>query len=206
MARKKIKFTKGELKSQRDSLGQFQRYLPTLQLKQQQLQIEVRKTEAQLKKHRGEVEEIKKNMVSWIGILAEPGIDLAKWVKPKDIVTSSDNIAGVNIPVFRRVDFPDPDYDLFVMPLWVDYAIEEIRKLAEVLARNKIVEKQHELLNKELKTTMQRVNLFEKVKIPECKENIKTIRIYIGDQETNAVGRSKIAKKKIEKVLELAAA
>ena len=38
----KIKLTKNELKFQRDALKRFQRYLPTLQLKKQQLQMEVR--------------------------------------------------------------------------------------------------------------------------------------------------------------------
>jgi V/A-type H+-transporting ATPase subunit D len=42
------------------------------------------------------------------------------------------------------------------------------------------------------------VNLFEKVKIPEAEETIRLIKIYLGDQMANAVGRSKIAKKKIE--------
>jgi V/A-type H+-transporting ATPase subunit D len=49
-----------------------------------------------------------------------------------------------------------------------------------------------------LRITTQRVNLFEKVKIPGAKEAIRLIKIYIGDQMTNAVGRSKIAKNKIE--------
>ena len=40
------------------------------------------------------------------------------------------------------------------------------------------------------------VNLFEKVKIPEAKENIRIIRIFMGDQQTAAVARSKIAKGK----------
>ena len=44
----------------------------------------------------------------------------------------------------------------------------------------------------------QRVNLFEKVKIPEAKEAIRLIKISLGDQMTNAVGRSKIVKNKIE--------
>jgi V/A-type H+-transporting ATPase subunit D len=52
------------------------------------------------------------------------------------------------------------------------------------------------LLSKELRTTTQRVNLFEKVKIPECKENMRIIRIYLGDVDTAGVVRSKIAKRK----------
>ena len=46
----------------------------------------------------------------------------------------------------------------------------------------------------ELRTTSQRVNLFEKVKIPECRENIRVIKIAIGDEQTAAVTRGKIAK------------
>ena len=34
-----IKLTKNEQKKQKDALRQFQRYLPTLQLKKQQLQV-----------------------------------------------------------------------------------------------------------------------------------------------------------------------
>ena len=62
----------------------------------------------------------------------------------------------------------------------------------------KVLEEQHRLLSAELRTTSQRVNLFEKVKIPECRENIRRIRIMLGDLETSAVARSKIAKRKAE--------
>ncbi len=56
-------------------------------------------------------------------------------------------------------------------------------------------------MKQELRITTQRVNLFEKVKIPQAEEAIRRIKIFIGDQMTNAVGRSKIAKKKIESSL-----
>ena len=57
-----------------------------------------------------------------------------------------------------------------------------------------------ELLEKELRTTSQRVNLFAKVKIPEAKENIRVIQVYLGDQQTAAVVRGKISKKKLVEV------
>jgi V/A-type H+-transporting ATPase subunit D len=62
----------------------------------------------------------------------------------------------------------------------------------------RVIEQGISILKHELRITTQRVNLFEKVKIPEAKEAIRRIKIYIGDQMTNAVGRSKIAKNKIE--------
>lgn len=200
MARKKVKFTKGELKRQRNAQERFKRYLPTLQLKQQQLQLEVRNVEKLLFQKRVEIDRIKEDMSEWIGILGDKEIDLTGWVRPKEIVTSTANIAGVTIPVLKRVEFPPVDYDLFTTPLWVDSAVAKIRKLAELITETEIIEEQFNLLSNELRITMQRVNLFEKVKIPECKETIRVIRIYLGDQDTNAVCRSKIAKKKIEQI------
>ena len=41
-----IKLTKNEQKLQKDRLKQYQRYLPTLQLKKQQLQAVITKTKA----------------------------------------------------------------------------------------------------------------------------------------------------------------
>ena len=43
-----IKLTKNEQKLQKDRLKQYQRYLPTLQLKKQQLQAVITKTKADL--------------------------------------------------------------------------------------------------------------------------------------------------------------
>jgi V/A-type H+-transporting ATPase subunit D len=87
------------------------------------------------------------------------------------------------------------------MPLWLDAAIGILR---EVIVLNKEILTRQEgvnILRSELRITTQRVNLFEKVKIPLAEENIRLIKIYIGDQMANAVGRSKIAKRKIEELV-----
>jgi len=60
-----------------------------------------------------------------------------------------------------------------------------------------VLDEQVRLLEAELRSTSQRVNLFEKVKIPETQENIKKISIYMADQQVNAVVRSKISKRKV---------
>jgi V/A-type H+-transporting ATPase subunit D len=106
----------------------------------------------------------------------------------------------VDIPVFQDIRFELAEYDLFQLPLWVDTAIEKVKELASLDARIGILEKQSELLGEELRVTSQRVNLFEKVKIPETRENIRMIQIYLGDEQTAAVVRGKIAKKKLVRV------
>ena len=110
------------------------------------------------------------------------------------------NIAGVEVPVFKELVFKRIEYDLNYYPLWVDKALEELKNIAKYDALVSTLEERIELLSKELRTTTQRVNLFEKVKIPETKENIRVIGIYLQDQQTSAVVRGKIAKKKLVKV------
>ncbi|MCK5007493.1 MAG: V-type ATP synthase subunit D, partial [Spirochaetales bacterium] len=73
----------------------------------------------------------------------------------------------------------------------------KVKYLSTLDAKIAILEEQAELLDEELRITSQRVNLFEKVKVPETRENIRMIQIYLGDEQTAAVVRGKIAKKKI---------
>jgi len=197
----KVKLTKGELKRQRDALKQFTRYLPTLQLKKQQLQLEILQQNTALQDIKQSLIKKKQSIHSWAGLLAEPQVDIKLFLKPEKIITHSKNIAGVDIPVFDALEFNKEDYDLFLMPLWLDAAIVALR---EVVAKNKEILARQEgvnILRQELRITTQRVNLFEKVKIPLAEENIRLIKIYIGDQMANAVGRSKIAKRKIEELV-----
>ncbi len=197
----KIKLTKSELKKQRDGLEQFSHYLPTLQLKKQQLQIKIFEIRRSLHEKQLEFDSLEGDIDQWVGLLSDPGINIEKWIVPKNIETSIHNIAGADIPVFEKVDFEKEDYDFYTMPFWVDQATESISKFFSLLIEIEIIKKQIEILQKELMTTTQRVNLFEKVKIPECLENIRKIRIYLGDQQSNAVGVSKVAKKKIEQAV-----
>ena len=195
----KIKFTKNELKKQKDALKRFQRYLPTLVLKKQQLQIEIRKVEVEERIKLKEQETISAKIHSWIEVFGEE-VSLQELVKISSIQIDKGNIAGVDIPLFRGIDFEDIEYDLFYLPLWVDKGVESISRVVALAAEIETLREQIKLLGEELRITTQRVNLFEKVKIPETKENIRLIQIYMGDQQTAAVVRGKMAKNKLVKV------
>ena len=69
----KIKLTKNELKKQKDSLKMFQRYLPTLMLKKQQLQAEIRTTELRIKELLDEKKRIDETFKAWIAVYGEKG-------------------------------------------------------------------------------------------------------------------------------------
>ena len=193
----KIKLTQGELKRQRDTLRQYERYLPTLQLKKQLLQLEIVYQQSALTKRKNSLTEMEKSAENWLGLLVEAP-QIKDWLIPEKIITVNKNVAGVDVPVFERVDFEPAVYDLFLIPLWVDAVLEIVRDMVSLREEIRVVEQGISVLRHELRITTQRVNLFEKVKIPGAKEVIRRIKIYIGDQMTNAVGRSKIAKNKIE--------
>ncbi len=195
----KIKLTKNELKKQKDGLKMYQRYLPTLMLKKQQLQAEIRVIETRIKELLQEKEAVDKSFKSWIGVFGETGIFTPDILTIDEIRTDEGNIAGVAIPVFKGADFTIAEYDLLRTPLWLDTAAERMKKVLLLDLEAQVLEEQRARLDKELRTTTQRVNLFEKVKIPETKSNIKKIQVYLGDQQTAAVVRGKIAKRGMEK-------
>jgi V/A-type H+/Na+-transporting ATPase subunit D len=108
----KIKFTKNELKKQKDELKRFQRYLPTLVLKKQLLQMEIRQVEVQIKVKSLERENMYSELMGWVHVFGEE-MNLAELVKVKEADLSSTNIAGVDIPVFGELCMRT-----FPMTLW----------------------------------------------------------------------------------------
>ena len=197
-----IKLTKNEQKVQKDNLKQFERYLPTLQLKKQQLQSVIMKENAELEQLEIERTAMIGDLDDWIAVFAENSIfddtlKLDQLVQPDTVICTTENIAGVNVPLFRELTFKGINYDVDDYPLWVDTALVKLREIARLDALESTQRKRVECLEKELRSTSQRVNLFEKVKIPEAKENIRVIGVYLGDQQTAAVVRGKISKKKL---------
>ena len=196
----KLKLTKTELKTQSDALKQYRRFLPTLQLKKQQLQVELRKSRDLVTANRSEYASLRKQLEAFVGLYADKGAVefMINNLKVVGVSRSTANIAGVTVPVFDKVEFAENSYDMFAADLWLDGGLNAVKKLISLIEAGKVLEEQYHLLNVELLSTTQRVNLFEKVKIPECMENIRKIQIYLGDATTAAVVRSKIAKRKMQ--------
>jgi len=190
----KIKLTKNELKKQKDSLKMYQRYLPTLMLKKQQLQGEIRITELRIKELRAEKDQLDESFKTWVAVFGERGVFTADILKITRLNTGQGNIAGVAIPIFEGAEFAAAAYDLARKPLWLDIAVEKMKQALLLDLEAQILEEQRRRLDHELRITTQRVNLFEKVKIPETRGYIKKIQVYLGDQQTSAVVRGKIAK------------
>ena len=193
----KIKLTKNELKVQRDALKRFQRYLPTLQLKKQQLQLEVRQLREAMAGIEGKIAALDESCKESMPLLS--GTDnggTSALIQVKEWRVGRRNVAGIDVPVFEGIEFGELTYDLYATPAWYDDVIAMAHERIELILKRQLMDEMLSLIEQELRVVTQRVNLFEKVKIPEARENIRKINIYIGDQQTNSVGRSKIAKGK----------
>lgn len=193
-----IKLTKTELRLEQVKLAQLQKYLPTLQLKKALLQIEVNQTSLEIEQLDAQFckEEVALENVS--ALFSER--NSSSFFSSVDIVEvkiTHENIAGVDIPVFQEVVFQDVGYSLFDTPFWYDSAMESLRRLLSIKENIRVVKEKKKALEKELRDVSIRVNLFEKIMIPRANENIKRIKIFLGDQQLASISQAKVAKKKI---------
>ena len=193
-----IKLTKTELRTQQLKLNQLQKYLPTLQLKKMLLQMEVNQAEAEIDALKVQFNAAQKKISSYCSLFSDKNaFDLFPSVKIVEVQKQFENIAGVDIPIFQQVVFQESSYFLFDTPVWLDSGITGLRDLISIREKIRIAEEKKALLEKELREVSIRVNLFEKILIPRAQQNIKKIKIFLGDQQLAAVCQAKVSKKKI---------
>ncbi|PIS01426.1 MAG: V-type ATP synthase subunit D [Chlamydiae bacterium CG10_big_fil_rev_8_21_14_0_10_35_9] len=193
-----IKLTKAELRTQQIKLNQLERYLPTLQLKKAMLQLEINQASIELEKSQNELNKQKKAAEEFSSLLSEKvSCNPIFLSQVKQVYKDYENIAGVEIPTFQGVDFLNPEYFLFETPVWTDSVVNKIKSMIGAKEKLNIVHEKKRALEQELREVSIRVNLFEKVLIPRSKENIKKIKIFLGDQQLAEIAQAKVAKAKI---------
>jgi V/A-type H+/Na+-transporting ATPase subunit D len=191
----KLKKTKNELKAQRDALRRYDRFLPTLELKKQQLQREVRRAETAQRECVIREDALLERIRPWVKLLASWS-DPATYVQVEALELEHVNVAGVTVPALVALRFATPEIDYFETPAWLEDAVAALSELTAIRAERRVLDRQRALLGEELRITVQRVNLFEKVMIPRTLENIRVIGIALADAQIAAVGRAKLAKSK----------
>ena len=151
----KVKLTKTALKQQRDDLKQFQRFLPTLQLKKQQLQMEMRSCLERIRSNEVREKESKDSLSSWLVLFGAEAdaMRVADTVRVERVETDTLNIAGVDVPRFKGVVFEKHGYDIYTEALWFDDAVAALKKIVELRMEREVIKKQYELIENELRVT-----------------------------------------------------
>lgn len=194
-----LALNKTTLKQQRDQLTMFRRFLPSLDLKRQQLLAALKEARVELAAVEQEVQQLEQRLEDLYPLLGSSTAatrNLASLVQVRGVRVEEENMLGTRLPVAREVDFDVADYSRLVTPFWVDLLIDVLKQLAELRIHLQVRQERVARLDYAARRLTQRVNLFEKVLIPQAVDNIRRIVIFLSDQERAAVVRSKLAKKK----------
>jgi len=193
-----IKYTKIELAKYNKKKALSQRYLPTLQLKKMLLQLEVHKARAEVKENQEEYEKRFTLVSEHAALLTDPAAEnLALHSQVKKVIIETENIAGIDLPKFKEIVFVPVMVDYIAEPIWFDDFIILIRDLKRIQKRLRVSQEKRDILESELRTVSIRVNLFEKRIIPETTAIINKIKVFLNDQDLQAVASAKVSKNKI---------
>ncbi len=190
----RIRLNKVSLREQKQKMAMYERFLPALEARKQQLVMQLALIRRNLNSQRNLLEGSLANIRIWAPLLWDMDYQLKPFLQIKEIRTLSRNIAGLRIRTFEEVVFTDTEYSLFSTPFSFDTVLLQVRSAISLREHVKILEEQEQILLDGFRKTSQRINLYEKRLIPQCRESIRKISVYLQDQQAAAVGIAKVAK------------
>jgi V/A-type H+/Na+-transporting ATPase subunit D len=192
----KIAFNKSSLQKVKEQMKLYQGLLPSLDLKRRQLTTELARAKTEYQRASETVKALIEEVGKKLPMLAVGDPDVSGIVKVKEVKSREANIVGVRIPVVDEVICEVAPYSMLVKRHWVDDLVDKLKQMAMLKAKEEAAQVQVKRLEVGLRRITQKVNLFEKILIPEAKQTISKIKIFLGDGERSAVVRSKISKQK----------
>lgn len=193
-----VQLSKSSLTREKESLALYRRYLPALDLKRQQLMGERQRARGEIVRLRAEVAAAVDAAGAAIPMMADARVPLDGLVRLGAVRLGTQNVAGVRLPVVEAVEVIRAPYSRLVRPHWVDAVVERLAAALRLSVEVEVAEKRLAGLERAVTRITQRVNLFDKVLIPQTQTNIRRINVYLGDAERAAVAGAKIAKRKRE--------
>ena len=192
----RLALSKTSLQKERRKLANFERFLPSLDLKRRQLMMERAKATEELRGAEEELEKFLDGIGELLPMLANREVDLTDLVRVSALTHDVENVVGIRLPRLTGFDVELKKYSRLGRPQWVDGVATRLQECVALNLRVRFGRRRMEILRQAVRRITQRVNLFEKVLIPRSRKNIRYIQIYLGDAERAAVVRSKVAKKK----------
>lgn len=190
-----FKYNKIALYELNQQLAMRLRALPTLKSKEAALRLEIKKLRDMAMEYerqlQAKLEEVRNLSRLWVEF--EEGL-----VKIKEASYRAKVIAGVKIPMLDSIDFELADISQYHKPDWFLDGINILEELARLRLLRDVSAKATEILEYARKKTTQKVNLYEKVQIPEHQEAIRKIKRFLEDEENIAKASQKILKKRNE--------
>lgn len=188
----KFQYNKTALQNLRRQLSIREKALPTLKSKEAALRLEVRKITAEIELLKEEYQALVKQNQNYNGFWTE----FPEVVKIRNVNSEQKNIAGVKVSILTGIDFDIENVSMFNMPSWIRLAINMFELLMTLQIKIEMTEARLNALAYARKKTTQKVNLYEKVQIPEYKTAIIKIKRYMEDEENLSKSSQKIVKER----------
>jgi V/A-type H+-transporting ATPase subunit D len=171
--------------------------LPVLKNKESALRVEVARYRAEWDKLQEELARVQREALPLLPLLGPFAMNMLEPGKPQ---LSPRKIAGVVIPVFEGLDLALRPVLLHSLPHATGDAVLFLRRWATLLLKEQTAAKQVAVLERERKRTTQKVNLYEKVQIPQMEDALKKIKRYLEDEQNLAKSAQKMVKARKESV------
>ncbi len=192
----RMALNKSTLHRETARLKTFKKFLPSLDLKRRQLLA----AQAKMKKRQDALEEelaqCRALVEDRLSMLADQHARCHDLVGLGEVRLARENLVGVQLPILETLEIRKTDYPLLTQPHWVDHVVDRLETALRLKVELAVQARRLVLIEEAVRRTTQRLNLFEKVLIPQAKGNIKKIAIFLSDLERAAVVRSKFAKSK----------
>jgi V/A-type H+-transporting ATPase subunit D len=191
----RIKLNKVSLREQKQKLSLYQRFLPALEARKQQFLMQLALVRKDIRRQEEALEALLQGMAPWSSLLRDLEPLLRYFIEIEDVRFSMRNVAGLKIPRFERVVFADPSYSVFATAYSFETALARVREAIALREEIQVLKEQERILSDGFRKTSQRINLYEQRLIPDCREALRKISVYLQDQQAAAVGVAKAAKR-----------
>lgn len=190
----RIRFNKVSLREQKQKLAMYERFLPALEARKQQFLMQLAIVRKEIRRQEALMEEKVAAISLWSPLYRDLEGILPFFIAIGRVETVWKNIAGLKVPEFQTVIFQDPPYSLFATSYGFDQVVQKTREAIFIRENILVLKQQEHILSEGFRKTSQRINLYEQRLIPECREAIRKITVYLQDQQAAAVGVAKVAK------------
>jgi V/A-type H+-transporting ATPase subunit D len=187
----KFQYNKTYLQLLQKQLKIREKALPVLQAKEAALRIEVKKAKDDVKAVEARLAERVRQNETLARLWTEFPAGL---ISVKTVNIEEKKIAGVKTPTLKDVAFSVKSFSIFNAPSWVPLGLKLLQETAQLQIEIRIAKKKVLLLEFARKKTTQKVNLYEKVQIPEYREVLLKIKRFMEDEDNLAKSSQKILK------------
>ena len=187
----KYAFNKVAMQSMTKQLKIRKTALPTLKSKEAALRTTVKKEKYTLADLDAEYNKLIEKLDNSIRLWGE--FPLSLFVL-NQVEVDVKKIAGIKTPELNRIDYNIENISRFNNPAWLSEGINILKGVTEMLTKIEIERKKIEILEYARKKTTQKVNLYEKVQIPQYSEAILKIKRYLEDVDNLEKAAQKLTK------------